>query len=136
MAGTSNHKWCGISKFMPDYFLSIGFKRPRCIVKQVNTLNLGVLDEEIKNLCEMGIANEENGRFSINLTELGYNKLLGSGKVTNSIAVTIDSYSKSAKQKIEDAGGEIVVASEEFDAATAEEFTGEGELNEGSGKFE
>ena len=44
----------------------------------------------------------------IDLTALGYTKLLGTGKVTKPLTITVPSYSKSAAEKIKNAGGEIL----------------------------
>ena len=44
----------------------------------------------------------------INLTALGYTKLLGTGKVTKPLTIQVASYSKSAAEKIKEAGGEII----------------------------
>ena len=123
MAGGTKHWWSWISKYDPDYFLSIGFKRPQQIVREVHAINVGLINEKIKELCEAGSAKEINGKFNMNLTDMGYDKLLGSGKVNNSLIITIDSCSKSAKQKIEDAGGKVITSaeSEEVESAGASE---------------
>ena len=39
---------------------------------------------------------------------MGYTKLLGSGKITKALTVQVASYSKSAAEKIKQAGGEII----------------------------
>lgn len=44
---------------------------------------------------------------TLNLTELGYTKLLGSGKVSQPYTITIAKHSQKAKQKIQEAGGMI-----------------------------
>ncbi|MGD0451550.1 MAG: uL15m family ribosomal protein, partial [Candidatus Bathyarchaeia archaeon] len=44
----------------------------------------------------------------INLTALGYTKLLGTGKVTKPLTIHVASFSKSAAEKIKEAGGEII----------------------------
>jgi len=48
------------------------------------------------------------GGDEINLTELGYDKLLSAGNVDRSISVKVKRFSKKAKVKIEKAGGKIV----------------------------
>ncbi|MDD5181560.1 MAG: uL15 family ribosomal protein [Candidatus Nanoarchaeia archaeon] len=50
------------------------------------------------------------GKTELNLTEMGYNKLLGSGKVTQKLTVNVSTFSESAKTKIEAAGGKITGA--------------------------
>jgi large subunit ribosomal protein L15 len=50
---------------------------------------------------------DENGRVILDLTSLGYDKLLGGGKVNSAFAVKIANISESAKEKIQQAGGEV-----------------------------
>ena len=46
--------------------------------------------------------------IKINLSKAGYEKLLGNGKVNNKLIINVPQFTKSAKQKIEAAGGEII----------------------------
>ena len=50
---------------------------------------------------------DENGRVILDLTSLGYDKLLGGGKVNSAFAVKVANISESAKEKIQQAGGEV-----------------------------
>lgn len=68
--------------------------------QQPTTINVGRLSELVS---ESGMKNE------IDLIALGYDKLLGSGKVTNALKVRVTSLSPKAKEKIEKAGGEVVL---------------------------
>jgi large subunit ribosomal protein L15 len=43
----------------------------------------------------------------LDLTSLGYDKLLGGGKMGGAISIKVAQFSASAKHKIESAGGEI-----------------------------
>ena len=44
----------------------------------------------------------------INLTELGYEKLLGSGDISGPFEIVIKSYTQTAKDKVEKAGGKLL----------------------------
>jgi large subunit ribosomal protein L15 len=44
----------------------------------------------------------------INLTDLGYTKLLGTGKITKALTIHVPAYSKSAAEKVKEAGGQIL----------------------------
>jgi large subunit ribosomal protein L15 len=57
----------------------------------------------------------EDGKIVLDLNELGYEKLLGLGQVESAFTVKIKKASKSAKEKINEAGGEVLV-SDEFTA--------------------
>ncbi|MDQ3972556.1 MAG: uL15 family ribosomal protein [Thermoproteota archaeon] len=49
-----------------------------------------------------------NGKAFLDLTSLGYDKILGGGRLQGAISVKVKQFSATAKQKIESAGGEII----------------------------
>jgi len=62
--------------------------------KKIKTINLSELDKMKEK--------------EIDLTKLGYDKLLGSGRITRAITVKVKNVSKKAKEKLKKAGGTIV----------------------------
>ncbi len=50
---------------------------------------------------------QEGGKKLINLTELGYDKLLGGGQTENAYVVKVEKFSASAEEKIKQSGGEV-----------------------------
>ncbi len=70
-------------------------------------LNVGELDIIIDNLVRLGIASKEGDVYSIDLSELGYTKLLGGGRVRKAIRVTVDHVTPRAAEKIQQAGGAV-----------------------------
>jgi len=97
-AGSHKHKWTYIVKYEPDHFGKHGFVPPR--KKQIKTINVGELENVLKRL------NLESNE--IDLSELGYEKLLGKGKVTKPFIIKVKEFSERAKNKIESAGGMII----------------------------
>ena len=95
--GRHKHLWSLVVTSEPNYFGKHGFTSPQSLHRKENTINLNKLDE---------IAQTPQ----INLTELGYTKLLGTGKITKPLTITIPTYSKSAQEKIKKAGGEIITS--------------------------
>lgn len=87
-----------------------GFKRPAEVLKDVSIVNVGELDELASYLVEEGLAEIKDGTCHINLETLGIEKVLGSGHVTRSLAVTSDEFSATAREKIENAGGSCIDA--------------------------
>ena len=73
----------------------------------LNTINVGELSQLAEKLLAQNKVKEESGKIAIDLNELGYEKLLGGGKATRSLAVRVSKYSESAAKKIQEAGGEI-----------------------------
>ncbi|MCL7410797.1 MAG: uL15 family ribosomal protein [Methanosarcinaceae archaeon] len=85
-----------------------GFKRPLKMLHDVSVVNVGELDELTEQLVNEGFAQLENGVYSIHLEVLDIEKVLGTGKVTKSLAITASEFSASARDKIEGAGGSCI----------------------------
>ncbi len=98
--GRHKHLWSYVVTHEPDYFGKNGFTSPQSVHRRENTINLKKLEE----LAQVS----QQEKPQINLAALGYTKLLGTGKVTKALTVQVPSYSKSAAEKIQKAGGEIV----------------------------
>ena len=98
--GRHKHLWSYVVTQEPDYFGKNGFTSPQSLHRHENTINLKKLEEIAQ------ISRQEKPQ--IDLTALGYTKLLGTGKVTKPLTVQVSSYSKSAAEKIKKAGGEIL----------------------------
>ena len=98
--GRHKHLWSLVVTQEPDYFGKNGFTSPQSLHRHENTINLRKLEEIVQT--------NQGEKPQINLTALGYTKLLGTGKVTKPLTVQVSSYSKSAAEKIRKAGGEIL----------------------------
>ena len=94
--GRHKHLWSKVVTSNPSYFGKNGFTSPQSKHRIESAINLLKLDQ-------LAIGQE------INLTALGYTKLLGTGKITKALTVTIAAASKSAQSKIEAAGGKLVL---------------------------
>jgi large subunit ribosomal protein L15 len=106
-SGRWKHKWTYTVKHEPDRRGKLGFRCPtgRGIL---NTINVGELSQLAEKLLAQNKAKEEEGKIAIDLSALGYEKLLGGGKATRRLTVKVSNYSESAVKKIQEAGGEIV----------------------------
>jgi len=104
--GRHKHLWSKIVTSEPDYFGKSGFHSPQALHKIEKTINLQKLDQMARSA-------------EVNLTELGYTKLLGSGKISKPLTIQVAEYSKSAQEKVVAAGGKII--SPEAETATEEE---------------
>jgi large subunit ribosomal protein L15 len=101
--------WSYIIKYEPDYYGKTGFTSPNSLKQKVNVINVGTLD----GIAEKFWVEQEKGRFFIDLESLGYTKLLGSGRMTKPLVVKVPAFSKSAADKIKEAGGEILEEKQE-----------------------
>lgn len=105
-AGFHKHKWTYTVKYDPDRFGKHGFKRPTR--KEVSAINVGKLDEQIESLLDSKQTEKTKEGIKVYLNRLGFDKLLGKGKVTHPLIIQVDSCSKSAAKKIEEAGGQFL----------------------------
>jgi len=95
--GRHKHLWSQVCNDPTLKFGKNGFTSPKSLHTKVNTINLIQLDQMAK----------QTNQTEINLTEMGYTKLLGTGKITQALTITIPTASKTATQKITDAGGKL-----------------------------
>jgi large subunit ribosomal protein L15 len=93
MGGSSKHNRSWVYSNDKDYFGKHGFTS---LYPRKNVINLYELGRMTKNSKE------------IDLTALGVDKLLSSGEIKTALTVKVNNVSKTAKKKIEDAGGKIV----------------------------
>ena len=109
MAGSKKQNWMWVSKNMPGKFGRSGFKRHASIIKNSSTLNVGDLDDRAEKWLSAEKAKKTKDVITVDLGKIGIDKLLGSGKVTNKYALTVDSCSQKALAKIEACGGKLTV---------------------------
>jgi large subunit ribosomal protein L15 len=95
---------------MPDHFGRSGFKRHASLIKKPSTLNAGDLDSQADAWVSSGKARKTKDTVSIDLTSLGFDKLLGKGVVKRKYEITVGACSKKAREKIEASGGKLNVA--------------------------
>jgi large subunit ribosomal protein L15 len=104
-AGLHKHKWSWVVKYDSDQFGKEGFVRPTAVTHEVKVINVGALASLIHG---KDLQKDDKGRFILDLYTLGYEKVLGSGKIGSSIVVKAPHITELAKKKISDAGGEVV----------------------------
>ena len=98
-----HHKIYYLSKGIPVGRTDFGFFN-HTSAGQTSTINVGLLNERAEK-----IASKEGDHYNIDLTALGYDKLLGSGRVTHKLKITVAAASAGAIEKIEAAGGNVVL---------------------------
>lgn len=105
-AGFLKHKWTYTLKYEQERISKHGFNS--YIRREDKVINIGKLDEQIETLLNNRQAEKTKEGIKVYLNNLGYDKLLGKGKVTHTLIIEVDSCSKSASEKIEKAGGKIL----------------------------
>ena len=82
------------------------FHNPQVLV---TTIDVGIIDQIIPSLIAQGIAKQEGDAVTINVADMGIEKVLGSGRVTKKINISAEAFSETAKAKIEKMGGKAQV---------------------------
>ena len=98
--GRHKHLWSLIVTKETGYFGKNGFTSVQSLHRHVSAINLRKVEEIAQTMHQE--------KPQIDLSAMGYTKLLGTGKVTKPLTVKVSSYSKSAAEKIKRAGGEIL----------------------------
>ena len=75
----------------------------------VTAMDVGSIDQIVPSLLAQGIAKRDGDAIVINTADMGIEKVLGSGKVTQKINLSAPSFSETAKAKIEKMGGKALV---------------------------
>ncbi len=94
-----------------------GFKRPQKTRRDVETVNLRELDEDIAVLAAEGVAEESDDGYVIDARDVAEDgheadlvKVLGAGQVHNELEVVADAFSESATEALEVSGGDAVLS--------------------------
>ncbi len=102
-AGKHKHFWIRTAIEEPSHFGHDAFNSfNRNLV--YNWINIKDLDSVVAKHGKV----DQDGKVILDLTSLGYDKLLGGGKVNSAFTVKITRISASAKKKIQEAGGEVL----------------------------
>ncbi|MCW4006940.1 MAG: 50S ribosomal protein L15 [Candidatus Bathyarchaeota archaeon] len=101
--GFHKHRWSYMLKKFPNYFGKHGFTSPQSLKLKENVINL-------TKLCDIAAASSET---EIDLTSMGYTKLLGTGNIKQPLTITVPQSSAKAKEKVEAAGGKVITTDED-----------------------
>jgi large subunit ribosomal protein L15 len=107
-AGTTKHKQIATRMKDPNYCGKIGFSRHKSISKRAKALNLSDIERVFDKWLGKGAIKKDKEVYVLDITSLGYDKVLGGGRVNHKLQITSESFSKSARKKIEEAGGKAI----------------------------
>jgi large subunit ribosomal protein L15 len=89
-------------------FHSVAEKRH--VGKALKALNLWQLSDMVEKLVDAKTAQMENQKVVVDLSQMGYRKLLGLGSISRAVQVKVDHCSEGALKKIKEAGGDAVLS--------------------------
>lgn len=99
-----------------------GFTRPQKTVEETVVINLRDIDQRIDEFVAQGYAEESGNGYVFDAEEAGFDKVLGTGRLTKSIDIKAAAFSSVAQTKIEDAGNQAILTE---DAEPADEDSDE-----------
>ncbi len=102
-AGTHKGRW---NQNEPKWQPRVGFRCPS--EKSISTINLRDLARLVPPPRSKG--KSDAAIKTVDLTSLGYDKLLGAGRIDRPLRVKVGSASESVIRKISEAGGEVVIS--------------------------
>ena len=90
-----------------DYFGKHGFisKTPKV---KINAINISFIEQHLNKFLSSNLIKKEDSYYSVELEKIGYNKLLGDGRVSMKFKIKTPYASKTAVEKIREAGGEVI----------------------------
>lgn len=89
------------------YFGKFGFTSKTPKVK-INAVNIRYIEQHMEKFVSEGLAKKEQDTYSIELKQIGCNKLLGDGQASLKLRIIAPYASKAAVEKIKGAGGEVI----------------------------
>jgi large subunit ribosomal protein L15 len=104
-AGRHKALWSYVVKYEPDYYSKVGFTSPKSLKHEVKIINVGRLNGLTAKLS----TGTQKDKTIVDLSALGYKKLLGTGKITKPLTIRVASCSKSAAEKVKNAGGQVLM---------------------------
>jgi len=112
-AGMHKHMWTWVVKYAPTWFGKHGFNPPEGLEVETVEINVGEIAEKLEEWLRSGQARREGDIVVVNLAEMGYNTLLGRGRIDRPVKVIVPRATERAVEKIKAAGGEVVTLSGE-----------------------
>ncbi len=74
------------------------------------TINVSILSSGIMRMAREGTVTKQGDIYIVDLSSLGYTKLLGTGKVAHKMRVTVSQASAQACERVAAAGGEVITS--------------------------
>ncbi|NQU79819.1 uL15 family ribosomal protein [Candidatus Woesearchaeota archaeon] len=103
-----------------NYFGKYGFTS-RSRTPSSFTINIKSIEDRAETFIKKGLAKLKNDFLEINLADIGYNKLLSTGKPKRKLLITTMHATEKAIEKIKAAGGEVKLTSQKPDKKKDEE---------------
>lgn len=88
-------------------FGKYGFKMGKKHIPK--TINIKIIEDNIGTFIAEGIAKKEGDKYILDIANLGYEKLLATGKATLKMEITAELASAKAIEKVGSTGGKVIL---------------------------
>ena len=102
VTGQLKHHFSSMLKYDPDHYGHNSTHPPHPNITK-KWISVRDLDDVFAKSGQ-----QEGEKKVLDLTKLGYDKLLGGGKLANAYTIKVDKYTTTAEQKVKQAGGEVL----------------------------
>lgn len=106
-AGLLKHKFKWMLKYDPDHFGRHGFVRHHHGLGQKLSINVEAVEARLEAFSAQGAATKVGDVYEVDLGKAGFHKLLGRGRATQPLRITVPRATKAARTKVEAAGGAV-----------------------------
>lgn len=107
-AGIKKHRKSWFLTHDPSALVHKGPGRPDVPMRVPRAINIRTLEERVEEMVSSGLAEKKTNKVYLDLSKIGYDKLLGGGVVKNSWVITAMGSSQTASRKISEAGGQVI----------------------------
>jgi len=107
-----------------------GFKRKPSLRVNYNTINISEMERGLEEFVASGAGKKEGNSYTLDLSKTKYNKLLGKGRISRAVDITIDFASQKAIEKIENAKGSVKTIQNELSSDSSEATEDNKDLDE------
>jgi len=101
-------KYTWFQKYKPNHLGKYGFQRADFLRSDMLAINVSFLDQNLEVMGSKGALEYEDDMPVVDITKIGFEKVLGSGKITRPMIVKAPFFSERARSKIEKAGGKAI----------------------------
>ncbi len=106
-AGLHKHKFKWMLIYDPDHFGAHGFTRHHDGLGETFSINVADVEARLDAFVAQGAASQEGDAVAVDLGKAGFQKLLGGGRATRAMRITVAKATDGARAKVEAAGGSV-----------------------------
>ncbi len=111
-AGLHKHKFKWMLIYDPDHFGVHGFTRHHDGLGETLSINVEDVERRLEAFAEKGFASVAGEAVEVDLGKAGYGKLLGGGRATRAMRISVPAATDAAKEKVQAAGGTVTTTAD------------------------